>query len=715
MAQVTDKNEVSSEITKEKSMSSDAPGTTIGQEGWSGHSLCGYKIRFASLAAGLGVFGFCSVSARDLYVLTMRSDASHFAWLYILTNLLGYPIAAMIGYIQNAETLQPMFTKLGCKREEWGRHAPHVYICLFFGCLGILTVWNQPDPVTLALTPDDSSYTTGNATLIAAYKSSFGSLPTDGQTGLDCSKPITFSTLNTTVWGKNGHAVCENLISEISYCWPFPQENARKCVYPNSIFNGWWWFFGFGLCMASLTGILNLYQAASNEIYPWKAERVQVFAMQLFIILPVVMIGAILFALMQNYNELSGAPEGGSTLRWISSLVLCLLASLVLLSITPLKEARQPAKDGSKHISLSQYWTLLFPTAKMIADDAKAIADAPEVKNADGVVVKRLTITERAVAIRWIFVMWMMHSCWNTTYTALNTPYIYYVLKTDPNTRGTFNGLMGVLTILSALFTNCCLGFYYGRRNETRKKLGNKNPQTFVVITNFICAAWGILGFLTVSRPNTTSKYLPGPGSLVFIFVYASCYLFHVPYNFFFPIARGWVMDEDVQYGDGVRREALVSGLLNMAFNGGFVFAGIITVVMYNEQADGKRTCDSRLDSINISTECQNFIQNMYMVVLPIIKFIIVFAVYKFPIKGARLENLYEMQGATQLALKGTLAERTVVKNVQAVKVQQIMKVTLPDGAVPGMELEYPLSDGRKVKVVVKEGQKGGDEVSVNL
>ena len=423
-----------------------------------------------------------------------------------------------------------------------------------------------------------------------------------------------------------------------------------------------------------MTGILNLYQAASNEIYPWKAERVQVFAMQLFIILPVVMIGAILFALMQNYNELSGAPEGGSTLRWISSLVLCLLASLVLLSITPLKEGRQPAKDGSKHISFSQYWTLLFPTAKMIADDAKAIADAPEVKNADGVVVKRLTITERAVAIRWIFIMWMMHSCWNTTYTALNTPYIYYVLKTDPNTRGTFNG-----------------------------------------ITNFICAAWGILGFLTVSRPNTTSEYLPGPGSLVFIFVYTSCYLFHVPYNFFFPIARGWVMDEDVQYGDGVRREALVSGLLNMAFNGGFVFAGIITVVMYNEQADGKRTCDSRLDSINISTECQNFIQNMYMVVLPIIKFIIVFAVYKFPIKGARLENLYEMQGATQLALKGTLAERTVVKNVQAVKVQQIMKVTLPDGAVPGMELEYPLSDGRKVKVVVKEGQKGGDEVSVNL
>ena len=43
------------------------------------------------------------------------------------------------------------------------------------------------------------------------------------------------------------------------------------------------------------------------------------------------------------------------------------------------------------------------------------------------------------------------------------------------------------------------------------------------------------------------------------------------------------------------------------------------------------------------------------------------------------------------------------------------MEVTLPEGATPGMELEYPLSDGSKVKVVVQEGQNAGEKVTVNL
>ena len=48
------------------------------------------------------------------------------------------------------------------------------------------------------------------------------------------------------------------------------------------------------------------------------------------------------------------------------------------------------------------------------------------------------------------------------------------------------------------------------------------------------------------------------------------------------------------------------------------------------------------------------------MVVLPLLKVLIALACYKFPIQGKRLELLYEVQGHTQLALKGTLAEKTV-------------------------------------------------------
>ena len=51
----------------------------------------------------------------------------------------------------------------------------------------------------------------------------------------------------------------------------------------------------------------------------------------------------------------------------------------------------------------------------------------------------------------------------------------------------------------------------------------------------------------------------------------------------------------------------------------------------------------------------------------------------------------------------------------QPVVVPKTMKVRLPDSVTAGMELEYPLSDGRKVKVVVKEGEKGGDMVAVDL
>ena len=43
------------------------------------------------------------------------------------------------------------------------------------------------------------------------------------------------------------------------------------------------------------------------------------------------------------------------------------------------------------------------------------------------------------------------------------------------------------------------------------------------------------------------------------------------------------------------------------------------------------------------------------------------------------------------------------------------MEVTLPEGATPGMELEYPLSNGTKVKVVVQEGQKAGDKVTISM
>ena len=96
-------------------------GTSIGQEGWSGHTVCGYKLLFAFLSSGASLIAFQARQARDIYVLTMRNDANLFAWLYLGATMLGFPAAVLIGYVQAAETFRPLFNRLGCKRGEWGR------------------------------------------------------------------------------------------------------------------------------------------------------------------------------------------------------------------------------------------------------------------------------------------------------------------------------------------------------------------------------------------------------------------------------------------------------------------------------------------------------------------------------------------------------------------------------------------------------------------
>ena len=627
-------------------------GTSIGQEGWSGHTVCGYKLLFAFLSSGASLIAFQARQARDIYVLTMRNDANLFAWLYLGATMLGFPAAVLIGYVQAAETFRPLFNRLGCKRGEWGRHAPHVYLCILFAAIGLLMIWNQPNLVNIAISPDNVARTAGNATLIAGYKATFNTLPTEAPSGLDCSQRLVLSSpsINVTVWGTNGHAICEQLISKLSYCWPYP-DGERKCVYPDSASNAVWWFFGRGIAMAAAAGLLNIYTAAANELYPWKAERVQVFGLQLLSNLPIIGITILFFALLQNQNELTGAPDGGGPLRLVTSLVGICVMLVTMLSIKPLKEARQPAKDGSLHIKFHEYWTMLFPTKNMYAKDAEAKENAKDAKDNK---IPRITLAERTTAVRYLFFMWTAHSCWNGAYLYFNVPYIYYVAQVEPNIRGTWNAVLGLVTVVVTIASAICMGLFFGRRTEERKKLGNKNPQTLAWISNLLCAVWGILSFLAISRPNSTGKYTDNARQFVVAFVIG--FILHSPFTFFFPVARGWVLDEDVHSGGGVRREAMYAGLLNIAFNVGLCFVSVLNLLMYNEN----KTCDSRVAAIYTSSSCQNFIQLNYMVVLPLLKVLIALACYKFPIQGKRLELLYEVQGHTQLALKGTLAEKTV-------------------------------------------------------
>ena len=62
--------------------------------------------------------------------------------------------------------------------------------------------------------------------------------------------------------------------------------------------------------------------------------------------------------------------------------------------------------------------------------------------------------------------------------------------------------------------------------------------------------------------------------------------------------------------------------------------------------------------------------------------------------------------------MKSQFQKETAALTTQA---PATFKVVLPDGAAPGMQLQYPLSNGTNVTVVVPEGKGPGDELLVPI
>ena len=629
---------------------------SIGQDGYSGHKVCGYKAMFATISASLQSISFQSRSARNIFVLVLRHDAAFYATWNLITAIISLPLTLLIGYVQGAEILRPVFDRLGMKYETWGRHAPHIIVCCLFGAIGTVMLWNPPTLVKIATTTTTDSLTLANATLVHLYTSEFNTKPTGYADGLDCSKEILLQNNTITVWGENGHNICETLISKQSYCWTMP-NNLRKCVYPTSEETGIFWSIASILTYIAATGLLNLYQSASNELYPWKTERVQLFAMQLAITLPCVFFITILFANAQNQNELTNLPNGGQGPRTLSTIAGLITAVLTLFAIKPAKEARQPAKDGRNYITFTDYWSVLFPLTDVVEDDKnmKNVND-----NSDEQVVDQklytLSAYERAVATRWLFLTWTCHAAWQSLFLFYISPFIYYVMMVEPLRRGTVNGMLAIIMIIITIFTTGGFGVYWGRRQKRVKRAEGRNPRNFAMICQFILVVYGVISYGVLVKPHPLDGTY-APNATLFVVLTACTRIFHGPFDFYFVTARGWVMDEDVHYGKGVRREAVYSGLFNFAFLIGGLIASIVLYGMYADHS----ICDTRTEALYISETCRTYIRNVYMIGLPVLKLCIGISMYCFPIKGKRLENLFEIQAKHQKVIPGTSAEKTIV------------------------------------------------------
>ena len=105
----------------------------------------------------------------------------------------------------------------------------------------------------------------------------------------------------------------------------------------------------------------------------------------------------------------------------------------------------------------------------MYVKDAETKDNAKDAKDSN---TSRITLAERTTAIRYLFLMWTAHSCWNGAYLYFNVSYIYYIAQVEPNTRGTWNGVLGLITVVVTIAVPFVWGFFWeenGRKEEAWK------------------------------------------------------------------------------------------------------------------------------------------------------------------------------------------------------------------------------------------------------
>ena len=314
----------------------------IGMVRDSGHKVCGFKLLFATLlwSGFMGQIGLPIVSG--IMINTFRADGNTLGALQIIAGFLAIVFAAFAGSLQDSSLLQPVFNRLGCPREKYGRRAPHILIAIPLMSLPLLFVWHPPKWANVADKIDDSR---------KIQAASFV-LPSNG---LDCSRQLVVTDIN----GKNitfnetsklsGDAltwdtklnVCEALISDKSFCWPY-DGNRRLCSFSDTSI-AYHWFVCFVIGMWAFESINAAYISGSIEIYPWKEERLQLTSIGVIIAILAVSIPVTLSGLVQNNSEFGSQPYGGSEFRWIAGIVMFVCTYFGIGSVLPLKEARQPS------------------------------------------------------------------------------------------------------------------------------------------------------------------------------------------------------------------------------------------------------------------------------------------------------------------------------------------------------------------------------------
>jgi len=365
----------------------------------------------------------------------------------------------------------------------------------------------------------------------------------------------------------------------------------------------WWYGVWSALDTWCLTVLFNAFESGRIEVYPTKEERSETEA--------VAKCSSGLGGSVGSGLLLVIAANASLPMLWFACATTLFAALFSLISLPVLRMARQPCNRDYIGSFFGEFLSLL-----------------------------RIPVVRHLMVYRFTEAV--------LTTTALNAS-IYYLTLVEGLAgakRSLFLTLVAVVTgAITVVVLPPWTWFLRVRRNVNVgavaggiMALGAPGGLLLTLLRPALPKGMGFLAFTVLMQGTTTGQ------------------------TFWRAIALGWVLDEDCHAEEGRRREAVLVGLTSFFGAVGGAVAVAIVILGLGFTGMDIANCDVLCSEIEreVASECikacdarnfeeqppavQKYLQVVYLAVLPACQLICAVLTYTFPIKGARLDAIYDRQ-----------------------------------------------------------------------
>lgn len=284
--------------------------------------------------------------------------------------------------------------------------------------------------------------------------------------------------------------------------------------------------------------------------------------------------------------------------------------------------------------------------------------------------VEGLRDTWSNVAFRHICFVRLFEGCYQGIQSTNLLYYLTYVLKLHGSRRSGFVVLVGMCNLVGELpMAYVVSKFLTVHRNTYRLQAAVATAR--VMNAAATVALFALPTVLLGEDLDGTELWV---ATVVFLLWQAGSRVLQAPFTFFKVGAQCWVVDEDIISQSGARREGVFMSVASAMQNFSRALAAALCFLGYGLAGLKPRDCDLQCeelwdpftddqDGLLLMKECihqcqsasiaeqpaalQWYIRVLYMGVLPALELLVVFHTLAFPIKGARLAELYRQQASS--------------------------------------------------------------------